>query len=306
MDRIAAIDIGSNSIRLLVAQTNGLEIKPICKELRTTRLGSGVDSSGLLSPRAMQATLEAVGRYKDKAISMGAADILVIATSAVRDAKNGESFIEKIRGMALDARILDGRQEAEMGFLGAVLGCKHSGGSVFIVDIGGGSTELVLGNNLKMKKRESLGLGAVRLTERFVRNDPIDMTEMVEMEQYIMGIVTRDAKDIRPKASNMIGIGGTITSLAAMDQGMEEYDSDRIHNYVLTRAVVKNLLKKLSGMNIRERQKIPGLQYGRADIIVAGALILKCLMEHWGFEKLTVSEWDNLEGVIYHNIISVH
>jgi exopolyphosphatase/guanosine-5'-triphosphate,3'-diphosphate pyrophosphatase len=306
MVKMAAIDLGSNSIRLLVTETDNLRLKPLLKDLRTTRLGTGVSKNGVLSRKAMEKTLEAVRDFKEKAISMGAGDIIVIATSAVRDAANREGFIGRIRELGLEVKTLGGEEEAELGFLGAVSGLKDINSGIFLVDIGGRSTELVLGKKAGVERSKSLELGAVRLTESFAEDDPVNMAELERIEHSVMHKIIQDTKDIAIGDAEMIGIGGTITTLAAIAQGMEEYDPPRIHNYILNRTVIEDIFKELLRLNIEQRQKIPGLQPERADIIVAGTIILKSLMEHWGFERLTVSEWDNLEGAIYQNLISVH
>lgn len=303
MKRTAAIDVGSNSVRLLVAETNGLQIIPIYKTLRTTRLGKGVDAKGFLSPDAVRSTLDAVREFREKAVSMGAGDVSAIATSAVRDASNGKSFMQEVVRLGLEARILDGSQEAEYGFVGAALGCRTSGASLLLADIGGGSTELVLGKGLEIQRVLSLDIGAVRLTERFVRSDPPHRTDLKKIEHFVMDILAQDAKDITVGNTEMVGVGGTITSLAAIAQCMEFYDSKRIHGYILTLGTVSEILAKLTALRISQRQRILGLLPERADIIIAGTVILKCMMEYWGFKRLTVSEWDNLEGAIYHNLV---
>ncbi len=306
MKRVSVIDVGSNSVRLLVARVDEGNIQPLYKTLRTTRLGAEVDTNRVLSPGAMVSTLGAVRDFKEKSVSMGVDEVLAVATSAVRDASNGEDLIREIRRLGIRAWVLDGRQEAELGFVGAALGCDAGKGCIFLADIGGGSTELVTGTGLRVNNYISLDIGAVRLTERFVRNDPVTPAEASEIEYFVMDILAQSAKDITAGDCKMIGIGGTITTLAAMAQGMEHYDSDRVHNFVLTLSEVKCILEKLAVLDIRGKRKIPGLHPGRADIINAGTIILKCLMEHWGFDCITVSEWDGLQGVIYQNFIGVH
>jgi len=306
MKRVSVIDVGSNSVRLLVARVDEANIQPLYKTLRTTRLGAGVDANRVLSPGAVEATLGAVRDFKEKAISMGADEVLAVATSAVRDASNGEDLIREIRRLGIRAWVLDGKQEAELGFVGAALGCDAGEGCTFLADIGGGSTELVTGMGLRINNYKSLDIGAVRLTERFVRNDPVTPAEASEIEHFVTDMLAKNAKDITAGDCKMIGIGGTITTLAAVAQGMERYDSDKVHNFVLTLSEVKCILEKLALLDISNKRKIPGLHPGRADIINAGTIILKCLMEHWGFERITVSEWDGLQGVIYQNFIRLH
>ena len=185
------------------------------------------------------------------------------------------------------------------------MGCGCHGKEIFVVDIGGGSTELVSGVGFSIKNRKSLDIGAVRMTERFIKSDPVKTDETVAIERYIAQMIAQKAKDMTVGDAEMVGIGGTITSLAAVALGMEEYDPDRIHRSVLKRSDVNEILSRLSALDVRQRREIPGLHPGRVDIIVAGTIILKSLMEHWNFGRLTISEWDNLEGVLYQNLIGV-
>jgi len=302
----AAMDIGSNSIRMLVAQTDNLRLIPLYKELCSTRLAAGIGSKGVLSEKAVERTLDAVKRFKERAVSMGANNIIVAATSAVRDAQNSEDFLGEVRRLGLNVRVITGEEEAELGFLGAVCGIKNTDGGIFLADIGGGSTELALGDKKGIRMLKSLELGAVRLTEDFIKNDPVSDDQIKEVKSYVLHNIIDEAGDISVGSSKMAGIGGTITTLAAISMEMEHYDPNRIHNYVLDKNVIDAIFKMLSKSDIKSRKKVPGLQPERADIIVSGTIIVKCLMEYWGFESIRVSEWDNLEGVIYQNLILVH
>lgn len=304
MTRMAAVDLGSNSIRLLVARRDGIAMEPIFKDLITTRLGEGVGSEGVLSGKAMERALDAVEHFKQKATSMGAQHIVAIATSAVRNANNRDDFIKRIRDLGLDVSVLTGEEEAELGFLGATQGVASANSDVFLVDIGGGSTELIYGKKAKIHRLRSLGLGAVRLTEAFITSDPINREEMDAAKDFVLNSIADETEILPDSASEMVGIGGTITTLAAIAQRMDEYDPNRIHNFIISRQVVQRILKRLVRVNIGQRQNIPGLQAGRADIIVAGTIILDCLMGRYGFERLIVSEWDNLEGIIYKSFLN--
>lgn len=300
----AAIDIGSNSVRLLIARIGVDSMEPLHKELRTTKLGAGIDAKKVLCPQSMEKTLAAVKELKTIALSIGAEEVTAFATNAVRDAANGDEFVEKVRKLSLNISVLSGEQEADIGFIGAVSGLGGVKGRLFVADIGGGSTELAAGEGFNIKKRKSLDIGSVRMTERFIKNDPIKRDEMEDIKGCIADTITRDAKKITDGNAVMIGIGGTISSIAAIATGMEHYDRDIIHGLTLTGAEVRETLQKISALNAKKRKNIPGLLPGRADIIVAGGIILSVLMDYWGFDALTVSEWDSLEGFLYRRFIS--
>jgi exopolyphosphatase/guanosine-5'-triphosphate,3'-diphosphate pyrophosphatase len=304
--RIAAIDIGTNSVRLLVADLCDSSLQPIYKDLQTTRLGKGVDSEGILSEKAMDNTLEAVKGFKDISLSMGAEDILVMATSAVRDAKNGTKFVSKIQELGLIVRILSGEDEAELGFLGASAGIKNIEGKILTVDIGGGSTELVLGTKGHIDCLTSINIGAVRLTERYAKSDPIKPVELERAAKHVKDALDEIKFGKIINNATMVGIGGTVTSLASIDQAMIVYNRELIHGYHLSKSRVVGILNRLAGLSLEERQKVPGLQPKRADIIVMGIVILKCIMEFNKLDSIFVSEWDNLEGLVYKRYIPHH
>lgn len=294
----AAIDIGSNSVRLLVAQIDGDRVKPVYKGSCATGLGMGMDDDMMLSSKSVQTTLSMLEEYRLKALSMGAEDIVIIATSAIRDASNGGDLVESVHRLGLEVQVLDGNTEAEIGYIGVKMGYKGPRNEIFMVDIGGGSTELVTGTKFKIKQQKSIDVGAVRMTERFIRHDPIKIWEMKRIEEYVTDVIIQNARDINIGNEEMVGIGGTVTSLAAIALGIKQYDAGLIHGFVLTSNDVCEILKELSIMNSAQRKEVPGLQPGRTGIIVAGTIILKSLMEYWGYTKLTVSEWDNLEGIL--------
>ncbi len=300
----AAIDIGTNSVRLLVVNVkdDGLPY-PLLKCLETTRLGAGVDAEGILSDSAMDRTLKAVNALKGKARSMGAEDIAVIATSAVRDAGNGPDFVNKIKSQGLNIDVLDGREEAKLGFYGAVLGCGKPGKEIVVIDIGGGSTELSFGENSHIRLATSMDIGAVRMTERFLQNDIIIEKEVAAVRIYVRNELAHLRYNPADSSLYMIGIGGTITSLAAIDQKLAEYRSHLVHRYIIDKHSIEKMIKELSRMPLEERKKVPGLHPGRADIIVAGAIILDEIMDFLQAKSIMTSEWDNLEGVIFHKFI---
>lgn len=299
MSRVAVIDVGTNSVRLLIADFGkiGLEVK--LKDILTTRLGKGVDRDRKLSGQAINNTLAAIRKFRDRAIFLGATDILVIATSAVRDAVNGEAFMQEVKDLAVRTKILTGNDEAELGFLGACLGMENIEGKVLLIDIGGGSTEIVMGSGNTIDYMTSLNIGAVRLTEKFSYSNIKGQCQSYSIFDFVHKQLSGIGFPNNQEVARMIGIGGTITSLAAIDQKLEKYDRNAVHGYVLKKEQIDSMLKSMLCLTLEERQKIPGLQTERADIIVAGTIILKCVMEYFDQNKIHVSEWDNLEGAVY-------
>lgn len=299
MARKAAIDIGTNSVRLLVAEVSD-SIRPLYKTVKTTRLGKGVDSTKVLACEAIVRTVEAIKAFKDKSIAMGADQIVAVATSAVRDARNAQAFTGRVEGLGIKIRVIKGDEEAKLGYYGALLGSGVPGRKMMLVDIGGGSTELVMGTGKEIDFITSLDVGAVRLTERFIKNDPIIQKELANIQKYVHNEFSKLMKVLPENQKlNVVGIGGTITSLAAIMQGLVEYNRELVHGFVMTKQQIQEILDKLSKMPLSEREKTPGLQPERADIIVAGAAILVSILDFLGEYRLTVSEWDNLEGLLY-------
>jgi exopolyphosphatase/guanosine-5'-triphosphate,3'-diphosphate pyrophosphatase len=291
----AVIDIGTNSTRLLVADAEG-GIKRVEKLTRITRLGRGVDSERRLSESAVRRNMEVLLEYRDIAQSYGITSLRAIATSAVRDASNRDEFVKAVKEeTGINVDIISGREEAELGYLGA--SSVRPGEKVLVVDIGGGSTELVWGGCGGVEYSISMDIGAVRATERFFGPGPITADTITEgaccMEEMVREAFKGSGKG---EGYALVGIGGTITTLAAIDQVMAEYDRDRVHGYVLKRDRAGSILKRLMSTDVEGRKLIPGLQSGRADIIPAGALILKTILDVSGSDCITVSESDNLEG----------
>lgn len=292
----AAIDIGTNSVRLLVADWQDGRIVPLVKELKTTRLGQGVHHSGYLAPEAMERTLEAVAAMADIAKGHKADEVMAVATSAVRDAVNGSEFIQLCRDKTgVSIEILSGTAEALLSFNGALQG-RAVKGSQMIIDIGGGSTELACGESKELKYAQSLNVGAVRLKDIFPAHSNGIINNIAEILLYIEGAI----KTLPPlaQADAITGVGGTITSLAAIAQQLAIYDSEKVHSYFLSTSCVNQLLTTLAAMPLADRRQVPGLQPERADIIVYGVAILSALLTELGTDGLTVSEQDILEGII--------
>jgi len=291
--RICAIDIGTNSVRQLICDIDNGNINKIQKDVEITRLGEGISKTGKLNSNAIQRSIEVIEHFVKLAQDKGAETIYAFATSAMRDAKNKDAFFEQIGKLGLEVEIIDGETESLFGYMGAVMGINKK--NALVLDIGGGSTELAYkGNEFK---KESFDLGAVRLTEKFIKNDPPTAEEYDEIRLHIIDTMVNSINKYK-EAENIIGIGGTITTLAAFSQQLEIYSQEKVHGYLLRKEEIKKILDKFMSVTLTERKKILGLQPQRADIIIAGTAILLTILEMLCFKEITVSEWDNLEGAV--------
>ena len=304
MKSYAAIDIGTNSIRLLIAYVENGRIIKSHKELETTRIGENVDKCGLLSEVAMERSTKAIINFVQRVRQNGIYNIQIIATSAVRDAKNRETFIQKVKvATNVDIDVISGEREAYLGFLGVLKGSKHPEEKNLVIDIGGGSTELIIGDALGIHQMISLNLGAVRMTEKYITGDPITGEEM---ERLIEGIDTLviDTIEILKKypIDRVIGIGGTATTLGAMYKKLEVYDRDQIHNFDLSLQQIKDLGEIVASSTLSERRKLKGLHPKRADVILAGITILDRILTKLDVDSIRISEYDNLEGLVFEQL----
>ncbi|MDD3652687.1 MAG: Ppx/GppA phosphatase family protein [Desulfotomaculaceae bacterium] len=286
MDRIAAIDIGTNSTRLLVADVSGGNIKTLGTRLSHTRLGEGI-SGGVLLPVAMERTLEAIGSFLKTALLMGVKRVVAAATSAVRDAENRDIFLGLARErFGLDVKVLSCEEEASLSYRGVLSGLPLDPLTTVVVDVGGGSTELIWNNRGRLECL-SVSAGALRTTESGVGE-----CQIAAIFEPALSIVREG------QVGYLAGVGGTITTLAAVDQGLTVYDPVRIHGYRLTASAVQRVLTKLKHLSIEDRKKLPGLQPERADIIVAGSDIVKTVLDGLRLKHMLVSECDILSGLI--------
>jgi exopolyphosphatase/guanosine-5'-triphosphate,3'-diphosphate pyrophosphatase len=293
--RVAAVDLGSNSTRLLVADVAGEQIDEVVRRLKITRLGEGVDERKRLLPAPIARVRNILIDFRREAESLGAERTLAIATSAVRDAENGEAFLGEVEwSYGFKTRLLSGHDEAQLTFRGASLG-RELAEDTLVLDIGGGSTELVVGGTDGLRFHDSLDLGGVRLTERFLHSDPPAAEELAACASAVHALLAERVPDeIRPPAA--IGVAGTITSIAALDLGLEEYDPERVHGHRVSRGGVAAQLERLASVPLAERREIPALDPDRAPVIVAGALILSEVLDHFGLDGLEASERDILDG----------
>jgi exopolyphosphatase / guanosine-5'-triphosphate,3'-diphosphate pyrophosphatase len=297
LNRVAVIDVGSNSTRLLVADVGGGRVTEVERQSRVTRLGRGVDLSGQLSAEAIEAACEAIADYVAICREAGVEAVDSIATSAVRDASNGDAFVAELRErFALSTRILQGDEEARLTYVGAT--CEQPPAEpTLVIDIGGGSTELIVGSGHEIGFHTSLQAGVVRHSERHVASDPPTATELealaADVRTLIEGVV---AGEPGASASAGIAVAGTPTSLASVELGLEPYDPKRVHGHVLSLESIQRLLSRLASAPLAQRAEIPGMHPDRAPTIVGGVVILVETMRAFGLERITVSEHDILYG----------
>jgi exopolyphosphatase/guanosine-5'-triphosphate,3'-diphosphate pyrophosphatase len=295
--RVGAIDIGTNTTRLLVADVDGGRIGDVERESRITRLGEGVDERRRLLPAPIARVRNTLTDYRRTLERLGAARTLVIATSATRDAENGEAFLGEIEwSYGFATRLLSGHDEALMTYRGVTSGRSVDSGTA-IIDLGGGSTELVAGGPDGVAWHDSLDIGSVRLTERFLHGDPPTEEELATCAAAVHALLAERVPDeIREQTSAAIGVAGTITSIAALALGLEEYDSEQVHGSRLTAAALGEQLDRLASVPLSERRKLRPLDPERAPVIVAGAIIARETLSFFGLDVLEISERDILDG----------
>ena len=293
--RVAVIDIGTNSTRLLVADVADGAVSQVERRSTVTRLGRGVDLSGHLSGEAIEDVCAAISGYVEVIEELGAETVDAIATSAVRDADNGSAFVAELRErFALSARVLAGEEEARSTYLGATSEAPPSEPTL-VVDIGGGSTELVVGHGSEVTFHDSLQAGVVRHSERHIASDPPTASELEALATDIRGLIETSV-GTGVIATRGIAVAGTPTSLAAVELGLEPYDPARVHGHVLALPSIQRMLSQLASVPLAERVEIPGLHPDRAPTIVAGVVILVEVMRAFGLEEIGVSEHDILYG----------
>jgi exopolyphosphatase/guanosine-5'-triphosphate,3'-diphosphate pyrophosphatase len=299
---LAGIDIGTNSLRLLVAEIGDNTFRELHSERTITRLGQDLDRTGMLSREAEESTFAALADFTAHIPLFSPFRTAAVGTSALRNAANAAEFIKEVKARTgLDITVITGEEEARLTLMGVGRVLKgHSLESALVVDIGGGSTELILTRPGSACVAMSLPLGAVYLTERFIKHDPPTDDELTKLKDAVraeLGQVDRIVPV--PRSNGMCaGTAGTITSLAAMDQRLARYDPDKITNHVLTRRSIDAIVRTLVMSTAEERRGIAGLEAGREDIILAGAVITQEILEWCGCEKMLVSDWGLREGII--------
>jgi len=302
MDRggaVAAIDCGTNSTRLLIVDGDGHTLD---RSMQITRLGAGVDATGMLAPEAVERCLTVLREYRQIMDKFSVTKGRLAATSAARDASNGEEFLRAAGEVTgVEPELLVGTEEGRLSMAGALADLGHEEGPFLIVDIGGGSTELVAGSSADDPELAvvSLQVGCVRITERFLHDDPPTPDELAGAEAMVDELLEQAIAD-HPRfvsSHRLVGLAGTVTTLASLHLGMDRYDRDRIHHHVLTADVVDQWYRTLASEVTAARLDRAGMVSGREDVIVGGALILARVMARFGFEECLVSEADILDGM---------
>jgi exopolyphosphatase/guanosine-5'-triphosphate,3'-diphosphate pyrophosphatase len=281
--RVGVVDLGTNSTRLLVADVDGEQVTEISRRTTITRLGEGVDGRRKLLPLPIARVRNALSDYRRELEQLGAERVLAIGTSAVRDAENGEAFLGEVEwSYGFATRLLSGEEEASLTRRGVANGRALNDGTL-VLDVGGGSTELITAD-----RQTSLDVGSVRLTERHLHGDPPRREEIQA--------AARTVRDGLPElaAADAIGVAGTVTTLVALELG--GYDAGRVHGYHLSRDAVDAQLERLASLPLAERRELPGLEPERAAVIVGGAIVVREVLDRYALEGLEVSERDLLHG----------
>jgi exopolyphosphatase / guanosine-5'-triphosphate,3'-diphosphate pyrophosphatase len=296
---LAAIDCGTNSTRLLIAAPDGT---PIDRRMTITRLGQGVDAAGRLHPDAIARVVASLAEYRVALDANGVPSdsIRMVATSAARDAGNRDEFFDAAEAaIGVRPELLDGMEEGRLSFAGATADLDPADGPFVVMDIGGGSTEVICGTT-DVEGVISLDVGCVRMTEKYLHSDPPTAEELSQCIS-VLGLYFDDVLRELPQveqAKRLVGLAGTVSTTAAIDQGLATYDRDRIHHYVLTKPAVEDIFRSLATETRAERLENPGMEEGRVDVIVGGLCVLAKAMRALGFDECLVSEADILDGLI--------
>jgi exopolyphosphatase/guanosine-5'-triphosphate,3'-diphosphate pyrophosphatase len=296
--RVAGIDCGTNSIRLLIADSAGDGLTDVVREMRVVRLGQGVDRTGRLAPDALERTRVALHDYAGAIREHGAQRVRMVATSATRDAANRAEFVAMVHAeLGVEPEVITGHEEAALSFTGAVSVLGHPSGPLLVVDIGGGSTELVRGSDGELRAH-SMDVGCVRMTERHLHDDPPTAEQVAATVADLHAAIAAARADVRLDPDvTFIGVAGTVTTIAAIALNLDRYDPDVIHGATITAEQVHEVTDRLLRMTHAERAALPVMHPGRVDVIGGGAIVLRTLVEESGVEKVVASEHDILDGI---------
>jgi exopolyphosphatase / guanosine-5'-triphosphate,3'-diphosphate pyrophosphatase len=301
--RVAVIDLGSNTIRLLVGEADGAGgYVPVFADQEITRLGEGLLSEGHLQAEPMRRSLAVLRRFREEAASQGAVAMAAVGTSALREAKNRQAFLDLAwREAGFSVRVVSGEEEARLTLRGVLAALGKPSESLLMLDIGGGSTELLLACGREIRAVVSTNLGVVRLTEAHLKHDPPLAEELGAIRAEVSGRVASLRTRVLPGGAPgelLVGTAGTVTTLAAVDLSLDPYDPARVTGHCLSRGRVAELLDGLARLPLKERRRVRGLEPGRADVIVAGAIVCLGVMDGLGLPDLTVSDGGLREGIL--------
>lgn len=299
MSRKAIIDIGSNSIKFFVGElaADGT-IQTVIDTNDIARLGEGLDKTGKISPEAMERNVASVAAFQKRAAEAGAEQIVAVGTMALRTATNSSEFVSKVQqACGVEVKIIPGEEEARLSYLAVLSGLPLQDGELVVFDTGGGSTEFIFGEGSKVRKRFSVNLGAVRITENYLCSDPVTAVEVEAAKAQIDKEFAEAGVTGRPV--QVVGMGGTVTSMGAVKHKMVKYDPTIIQGSSLTVADIRAQIDDYSTRTIEQRRSIPGLQPKRADVILAGACILDVILERLGAKELTISDRGLRHGLAF-------
>jgi exopolyphosphatase/guanosine-5'-triphosphate,3'-diphosphate pyrophosphatase len=302
MTRVAAVDCGTNSIRLLVADIDGNTLTDVDRRMEIVRLGEGVDRTGRFAPAALERTFAACRRYAEIIEQTKAERVRFVATSASRDVANRDEFVAGVRAtLGVEPEVISGDEEAALSFVGATRELVGDGYATpfLVVDIGGGSTEFVLGGT-SVQAARSVDVGCVRMTERHLHDDPPTPDQVAAARADVEAAIALATETVPIRhAATLVGLAGSVTTVAAMALDLPAYLPERIHRSRIPAAMVRSVAARLLAMTHEERAALPFMHPGRVDIIGAGALILACIVEAAGVDEVLVSEHDILDGIAW-------
>jgi exopolyphosphatase/guanosine-5'-triphosphate,3'-diphosphate pyrophosphatase len=296
--RVASIDIGTNTILLLIAEAEGEKINPLFETETVVRLGEGVQKNGILTKEAMDRGIQTLSQYLGRCQAMKVQKIFAAGTSALREAKNSAEFLRLAKEkLNISIEVISEKEEAQLSFLAVAKDLREAKEPIFVVDVGGGSTEFILGRGNRIDQWTSLPLGSVRFTEQFLHTDPVQEEEWNMMEKKIRELLVKIPHSQEPLST--VAVGGTATTLASVEQGLKEFTTEKIHHFVLKKEALRNQLLLYRSKTIGERKKIPGLPAARADVILAGGVILYLAMEELHCPSVLISCQGVRYGLLY-------
>ncbi len=296
--RVAVIDIGTYSTRITVTEVDGNDFEILYEEGHITALGREVKKTGFLKKEAMEETLRVLERYKEICDRYKVEKCLVLGTEALRVSKNRKEFEEKLKKLGLELKVISPEEEGLYAYLGAFYAVRPKG-KVCVIDQGGGSTEYIYGEGPKVEKVYSLPFGIVNLTERFIKGDPPKREEIENLIRFLDGEISK----VKEPADTLVGLGGTITTIAALEYDIYPYDPKKVNGKVLTKEQLKRWFEKLSSLTVEERKRFPQIEDRRAEAIVPGVAIFWRTLEIFGKDKLVVSDWAVKHGAIIANFL---
>ncbi|PRZ41953.1 exopolyphosphatase/guanosine-5'-triphosphate,3'-diphosphate pyrophosphatase [Antricoccus suffuscus] len=295
--RVAAIDCGTNTIRLLIGDVVDGRVVELCRLMETNRLGAGLGATGLISAEALDRSAVALSSFAVQIEKFQPETVRMVATSASRDARNSGDFIELARAsVGVRPEVITGREEAQLSFAGATVGLDPSVRRL-VIDIGGGSTEFVVGDR-EVRGSHSTDMGCVRLTERHLKHDPPTADELTAVRSDVVVAIDEARGQVDfDDAAQIVGVAGTVTTIAGIALGLPAYDAAAIHQSVVSAAQIAEITEMLTRADFATKRDIPVMHPGRVDVIAAGALILDTVMQELEFAELTASETDILHGI---------